>query len=207
MTSSSEDDYKRSLKDPLVIQRRRAQLSDPHIAPLTVYVGQLRAMGLGEVPDFDPFDGGVNARVLFLLEKPGPMTAAEGGSGFISRNNNDPTAAAAFDFMTQAGLPREETVSWNLVPWWNGTRSINSIELQRGFEALSGLIQLLPRLLAVVLVGKKAGRYSSYFSENHPHLKIFASFHPSPLVKASNPEKWKQIPLEWAKVAPLLEDK
>jgi hypothetical protein len=49
------------------------------------------------VPDFDPLDGGVNAQVLFLLEKPGPMAAEDGkraGSGFISRDNDDGTAEA-----------------------------------------------------------------------------------------------------------------
>jgi hypothetical protein len=54
-----------------------------------------------EVPEFDPLDGGVEAQVLFLFEKPGPMTAELGGSkrsgsGFISRNNDDPTAEATF---------------------------------------------------------------------------------------------------------------
>lgn len=73
-----------------------------HIAPLTEYVAKLRLRGLGEVPDFDPLDGGIEARILFLLEKPGPMTAEGGkriGSGFISRNNDDSTAAATIGFM------------------------------------------------------------------------------------------------------------
>jgi hypothetical protein len=84
----------------------------------------LLAPAMVEVPEFDSLDGGVDARVLFLFEKPGPMTA-EGnganrrvGSGFISRNNDDPTAEATFTFMRQANLPRKLTILWNVIPWW-----------------------------------------------------------------------------------------
>jgi hypothetical protein len=53
------------------------------------------ARRLGEVPDFDPVDGGIGARALFLLDAPGPMTSEAGkriGSGFISRFNFWPLA-------------------------------------------------------------------------------------------------------------------
>src|SRR5690242_12415653 len=97
---TTNDDYPRSMRDAGVRQRRRAMLTLPHVAPLTAYAAELRLRSSVEVPEFDPLDGGVDARVLFLLEKPGPMTAdgsrfsGRSGSGFISRNNDDPTAAA-----------------------------------------------------------------------------------------------------------------
>jgi hypothetical protein len=68
-------------------------LYEPHIEPLTLYAARLRESGF-DVPESDPLDGGVNAQVLFQFEKPGPMTASEGGSGFVSRNNDDPSAEA-----------------------------------------------------------------------------------------------------------------
>jgi hypothetical protein len=71
-------------------------LHEPHIAPLTDFAARLRERGSIEVPDFDPFDGGIHAQVLFLFEKPGPMTASNNGSGFISRNNDDRSAEATF---------------------------------------------------------------------------------------------------------------
>jgi len=82
-----------------VRERRRAMLGLPHVEPLTVYAAKLRERRSVEVPDFDPLDGGVDAQVLFLFEKPGPMTAGQGGtkvrsgSGFISRNCPGPAAA------------------------------------------------------------------------------------------------------------------
>ena len=116
----------------------------PHIAPLTSFVAKLRAEHSDwEIPDFDPLDGGVNADILFLFEKPGPMTSvAGGGSGFISRNNNDPTAEAAFGFMKQADLPRDRTILWNIIPGWNGRIEIKNKttkEVTRGVEALKEL--------------------------------------------------------------------
>src|SRR5437016_7487658 len=129
------NDSPRSMRDADVWMCRRAMLGEAHIAVLTKYAAQLRERRLGEVPDFDPLDGGVDARVLFLFEKPGRMTAEAGkraGSGFISRNNDDGTAAAMFDFMRQAGIPRKMTVIWNVVPWWNGTRKVTSEELRTG---------------------------------------------------------------------------
>src|SRR3954468_22227148 len=107
--SMHADDFPRSLRSLDVRKRRQVMLQEAHMKPLIAYVAALRTRGLGQVLDFDPLDGGVDAKVLFLFEKPGPMTAETAGkkkqgSGFISRNNDDPTAKATFDFMNEAGI-------------------------------------------------------------------------------------------------------
>jgi hypothetical protein len=195
-----DDDYPRSMRDPAVRQRRRAMLTLPHVAGLTAYAAKLRSRGSVEVPDFDPLDGGVHARVLFLLEKPGPMAA---GSGFISRNNDDPTAAAAIDFMQKAGIPRKLTISWNVIPWWNGTKKVKASELRDGIGCLKELISKLPKLAAVVMVGRSAARAKPALESTG--LRLFTSYHPSPLVRARYPKRWKAIPTEWAKVGRFIE--
>ena len=196
--------HPRSMRDPAVRERRRAMLGLPHVAPLTALANNLRQRPLVEVPDFDPLDGGTEATMLFLFEKPGPMTATGGtkvGSGFISRDNDDQTAEATFNFMNQAGIPRKRTVTWNVVPWWNGERKITGSELRDGVERVRDLIALLPRLRVVVLVGKKSARARPYLETKN--LALFASDHPSPLVRASWPDRWKAIPMEWASAARL----
>ena len=52
---------------------RLNQLLETHVAPLTKFVDELRAeAGPGaQIPYFDPWDGGVEAEMLFLLEAPG----------------------------------------------------------------------------------------------------------------------------------------
>lgn len=192
-----EMDRPRSMRDPGVREHRRAMLCEPHIKPLTVYAAKLRGLGVGQVPEFDPFDGGIFAQLLFLFEKPGPMTDSEGGSGFISRNNDDPTAQATFDFMQRSGIPRNLTVSWNVIPWWNGTRKVTRRELEEGVECVRELITFLPRVRAVVLVGRKAARATELLRAKN--LQLFTSAHPSPLVRARHPERWNAIPSQWAR--------
>jgi len=188
--------------------RRRLLLTCPHIAPLADYAASLRGPGR-EVPEFDPLDGGTGARVLFLFEKPGPMTSVaraspnRQGSGFISRDNDDPTAEAVHTFMRQADLARERTVLWNVVPWWNGTRAITSGELRNGVAEVGRLIERLPELRAIVLVGKRAQRAKPFLETRS--LSIVVSPHPSPLVRARWPERWAGIPECWRAVRPQLD--
>ena len=197
--STDIPDLARSLRSSKAIALRRLMLNEPHIAPLADYVQRLRDIHPAwEFPNFDPLDGGTNAEILFLLEKPGPMTsAASAGSGFISRNNDDPTAQATFDFMKKADISRERAVIWNVVPGWNGTRKVTAAELKAGVVALRGLLPLLPKLHSIVLVGKKAQRALALVEPLG--LRIFKSAHPSPLVFASQPNKWHAIPADWAR--------
>lgn len=202
------DDRPRSLRYRSVREQRQRLLDQPHVQGLTQYVHELRAQEpKEEVPYFDPLDGGINARVLFLFEKPGPMTSGADrvGSGFISRNNDDRTAEATFCFMVEAGIPRELTVTWNVVPWWNGTREVLSGELQRGVREVKNLIRRLPRLQAVVFVGKKANQARRYLERSSgSQLAFFSSPHPSPIVRATRRDQWESIPNDWAKVKPVL---
>ena len=186
----------RTLRDPTVLAQRRATLTLPHAAPLAAYATRLRAAGpdvrpsSSQVPDFDPMDGGILARVLFVLEKPGPGIVP---GGFVSRDNDTPTAQAIHAFMHQAGLPREQTVLWNLVPWWNGTTAITAAERAAGTEALQDLLPLLPRLDTAVLVGRTAGAARAMLGG----LRVLASAHPSPQVRAGFRGRWDAIPEVW----------
>lgn len=193
----------RTLADPTEVERRNAMLFQPHIAPLIEFVQQLRKRDTNEYPFFDPLDAGVNAEILFLFEKPGPMTVPKGrlsksGSGFISRDNDDPTAEATFSFMEEAEIPRSKSVIWNTVPCWNGRRKILQNELEDGIRDLRSLLPLLPDVKKIVLVGRKAERAKSLIQRGSQY-QVFTSAHPSPLVKASYREKWDLIPEQWRK--------
>jgi len=174
-------------------------LFEAHVAPLTEYVQSLRERGWGDVPDFDPLDGGIRAKALFLFEKPGPKASV---SGFISRNNDDKTAENTFTFMTQANIPREDVCIWNVVPGWNGTTKVSSDELKRGVDSLGGLFTLLPELRVVMLVGRKAERARQLLDGSG--LMLFASFHPSPKNYALARDKWEAIPAAWSRVREFL---
>ena len=182
MTNSLVDQPK-LLRNRTAVEDRLAQLQEPHINPLTAFVEALRSKaGCPSIPYFDPWDGGVNAECLFLLEAPGSNALA---SGFISRNNNDETAKNFFILNREAGLPRERTILWNIIPWYIGTetkiRAANKKDIEEGIPHLRNLLELLPKLCTVVLLGRKAERAESYFSKIKPEVKIFHSPHPSPL--------------------------
>ena len=190
----------RSLALQEEIERRSLLLSEPHMLPLVALVEGLRSDGKGYVPNFDPLDGGAEARILFLLEKPGPKTdPRKGGSGFVSRDNNDTTAEAIFRFMAIAGLRREDTVIWNTVPWWDQTISIKSAAWKEGLEHLHDLTRILPNLRSVVLVGAKAGRAGSFFKEQG--YRVWYSAHPSGRVRAAYPALYQAIPKVWKEAA------
>ncbi len=199
----TETDRARSLASPVAIERRLAMLNEPHIRPLTQFVERLREENpCVEFPYFDPMDGGVNADILFLMEKPGPKTSiAGGGSGFISRNNNDPTAEAIFGFMHQAGIPRERVVLWNVIPGWDGEVKVKSAELNRGVEHVGSLLILLPMVRTVVFVGRKAEMARPLLE--HLPLRFLATVHPSMQVRNSplTRQRWEAIPSIWAQAA------
>ena len=187
----TDDDYPKSLGKTNVKAARLEMLSQEHILPLTDFVNQIRAeKGLtDEVPYFDPLDGGINARCLFVLEAPGGKTLQ---SCFLSRNNPDETARNFFQLNQEAGLPRKETISWNIVPWYIGSgtriRGATRKDVQEGLPYLDRLIELLPDLRVIVLVGKKAQVIRSYTGGNWLRYHILDCPHPSPRNLNSRPE-------------------
>lgn len=66
-------DASRSLASNSMCVERHAMLGRQHMLPLNALVAKLRESDRGYVPDFDPLDGGTNARLLFLLENPKPL--------------------------------------------------------------------------------------------------------------------------------------
>jgi hypothetical protein len=163
------------------------------MAPLTQLVISWRQAAGPErpVPYFDPCDGGIQARVLFLLQSPGRKAVA---SCFISRNNPDPTARNMCGLLARAGIARAETILWNVVPWYvgNGTKlgAVGSADLVDGVQHLRELLDRLTVLQGVVLVGRDAQRARPMLPQA---LKVFETCHPSNRVRNRWPEKWKTV--------------
>jgi uracil-DNA glycosylase len=191
-----DDDRPKLLGNSDAVRERLAQIDLPHVSPLTRFVRKLRSdVGAeGEIPWFDPWDGGVNAEVLFLLEAPGGQAVR---SGFVSRNNPDETAKNFYELNEQAGLLRQRTAVWNVVPWYIGSgskiRPANLQDIREGMKTLGCLLKLLPELRAVVLLGRKAQRVGDFIAEKNPRLRVFTCPHPSPLYVRIKPENQAMI--------------
>jgi uracil-DNA glycosylase len=168
--------------------RRQSLLGEDHVAPLVAYAAQLAERTGRAVPAFDPLDGGVNARLLILLETPGPRVL---GTGFVSRDNPSGTSANMFRFLTQAGIARSDTVIWNIVPWLIQTpgernRNPSRLEVAEGLAHLPDFLDLLPRLELAVLAGRKAEAAMGLLKARA--IPCLTMPHPSPTYVCTSPD-------------------
>lgn len=174
----------KSLRDPEARARRVAALHAPHIEPLTKFVEALRAeVGPDySIPYFDPFDGGTEATLLYLLEAPGPKAIA---SGFVSRDNPDETAKNFLLLNQEVGIDRRTSVVWNIVPWYLGDgariRAAGVGDTTAGARSLERLLGLLPRVRCVALLGKHAAKAEPLIRGIRPAATIVSVPHPSPM--------------------------
>jgi uracil-DNA glycosylase len=181
MNDRSED-RPRSLKYEEVREKRRKLLQEePRVADLKKFVEHMREETRhGEnIPHFDPLDGGVEARCLFLFEAAGGKAVE---SGFASRNNNDQSAENFFRLNKEEDFDRTLTASWNIVPWAlrenNRNRKPTRAEVEEGERYLRKLMTLL-RLEVVVLCGGYAQRAAPFFYREYPALCVLHAPHPS----------------------------
>ena len=197
MIISAFSDGPKILADEEVRAERIRQLTLPHVAPLAAFAQQIRSErgSAYSVPDFDPWDGGVDAEVLYVLEAPGPKTVA---TGFVSRNNPDESALNFFRANVEAGIPRTRTVSWNIIPWTlsdrqGRVRSPKQEDISSGIPYLERLLALLPRLCAVVLVGRSAERAAPHLMTQRRSFDLFVAPHPSPQFVNRFPENRERL--------------
>ena len=147
-----------------------------------------------------PRRGGVGALALFLLECPGRMATAGRGSGFISADNDDQTAANFFALRDEVGLSRDRLVAWNVVPWHlpAGSRTANATaaDVREAAPWLTRLVELLPSLELVVAMGRRAQQgWAEYAGDRElPRgLDVIATPHPSPLALNGRPHRRDEI--------------
>ena len=141
------------------------------------------------MPLFDPRDGGVAARLLILLETPGPGGAEERA---VSRDNLTGTARNLTRFLAVAAIARHDTILWNTVPWivhepGARNRALRRGEIGEGLATLPGFLALLPRLRVVVLSGRVAREAAPIVAAQRPGLPVLTMPHPSPTIVCTSP--------------------
>ena len=186
----AEPDAPKSLADPEALTARRALITAPHLAPLRALASRIAAERGAPVPDPDPLDGGVRARLLLLLETPGPMVLR---TGLVTRDGANGTAANLFRFLREAAISRADTLIWNVVPWLihaEGAlnRAPRRAETRAAEPYLGPLLDLLPRLAVAVLAGRFAGQAAPALADLRPGLPMIAIPHPSPTYVCTSPE-------------------
>lgn len=186
-------DAPRSLREPARLAERHAMLAtvsavQPLLQWAADYSNRRTDAGVTTlIPHFDPGDAGVHARVLILLEAPGPMTNAGNkrrGSGFVSIDNDDLTAENCWRLRDETGLDESLGAVWNIVPFYLGPASVkpNAAEMREGASALLEVMSLMPRLRVVIACGLFAQKgWSKHVALHRPDITALMSWHPSPL--------------------------
>ncbi|MFE2558606.1 uracil-DNA glycosylase [Streptomyces sp. NPDC059352] len=120
------------------------------------------------------------------------------GSGIISIDNDDVTAQNCWTLRAEAGFPYQESLHWNVVPWYLGTAdriaAPGQTEIQRAAPFLHEVIALLPSPEAVIPMGRKAqAGWAAYQERYAPKVHTLPTRRPSPRVFASRPVARQEI--------------
>ncbi|GJE10723.1 MULTISPECIES: uracil-DNA glycosylase [Methylobacterium] len=203
---SAEPQAPKSLADPDALAARRAMIGAPHIAPIRALGDRISAERGAPVPVPDPLDGGVGARMLLLLETPGPAVLR---TGFVTRDSANGTAANLFRFLAEAGIARTDTLIWNAVPWLihpEGAlnRAPRRAEIAAAGPYLEPLLDLLPRLAVAILAGRHAGEAAPVVAALRPDLPVIRVPHPSPTYVCTSPDVPARIRRGLAEAAAIL---
>lgn len=189
-------------KDSAFLAAKQARLWEGHVAPINQLVDRIRLEIAQEwaqahpsgappvfVPYVDPDSGGIQARVLFVLESPAGPAAL--GSGMLSADNDDGTAKNVWLSYQASGMPRTYGLAWNAVPWYVGdgkrNRTVTSTDVARGMEYLRQLLDLAPDVRVVLAVGKpaQASVASAYDVLGSRGIHVINAPHPSPIPAAA----------------------
>jgi len=176
------------LSDPDALDARAALLGEPHMLALEAWRRDMTSEAR-PLPHADPLDGGDAARVLLLLETPGPGAER---LRFVSRDNPTGTGRNLRRFLEQAGIARGDVLIWNAVPWvihapGARNRAVRAGEVRDGLAMLPGFLTLLPRLAAVVTMGRVARGAAAAIAAARPEAAVIAVPHPSPTIVCTSP--------------------
>lgn len=212
-----ELDGHRRMRDVAFRADQHAHLRDPHIAPFTDLVDELRAVpGRGWMPYVAPLYGGTAARVLSLFQDPGPRTRDDGGSGMICCENDDDSAALHATLLERAGIPVAELLPWNGYPWYRHVvgkgAGPSATEREAGVEPLRRVVELAPALRVVMLHGGTARDVWARFERRHAatarRLHVVPTFHTSRQAfigtRQVREERMRQLEESFAEVAGIL---
>ena len=148
--------------DPATVADKMARIRDPHVAELNGLADSIAAslsLPRGHVPYLDPDQGGVNARLLVLLDNPSTKAEAGTGSGLLSLDNNDRTARNCREAYARHNVSWSDVVHWNVVPFpVAGAKNGGSTAAERAQAAhwTRKFVDLCPNLEFVLLLGVAA---------------------------------------------------
>jgi len=164
-------------------ERREANRLTPRVEPLNRLVEVLRHESNEHIPWIDPFCGGIEARILLVLERPGRLGAIE--TDFLSLANVDDTARNTIAVMRAAGISYCDVTFWNAIPWSGDQKRVTASMRPEGSVMFGRLLPRLPRLRTIILMGNEAQRIGPLI-QWPKSIDALKCAHPGPFV-------WNQL--------------
>lgn len=175
---------------PENVKARHESRYDGVVGEINHWVDDVRARTGEVIPYADPAAAADGVRVLLLFQD--PSEAAETGSGFISRHNNDQTARNAYEAHELADINYSTVLHWNVVPWWASKNPAfpgrtAQKEAPRARLFLMELLELMNPAPAVVVVSGGAAQQAWRMATSRglpghcARLEVLQCPHPSPL--------------------------
>jgi hypothetical protein len=174
------------MKDPEFLATQQAEArTAPHILAVNDFVEGIQDPdGRGWVPRIAPHHAGLDARVLSILRDPGPRAHFGRGSGFLSVENDDATAARQAELFAANGIAVRDVLPWNAYPWFIDAQP-TAEQSTAGAHVLVDLLPRLRRLEVVLLQGRDAEAVWKRVLRIAPDIVdpervvVFATIHPS----------------------------
>ena len=172
------------MRDPGYRDQQWQGRFEPHVAPIN---RQLKAWaesrGVPAPPFVPPHLGGTAARIVCVLRDPGPRAGGPKGSGFISWENDDPTAERHQHFAYSAGIRDKDVVTFNSYLWY-----INAIptiaQLASGVDEFLTLLGLIENPEVIIFHGGTAHRFRRLLDKTRSGWSPVPTAPPSPWVSS-----------------------
>ena len=160
----------RALRDEAYRNDQWANRYTGRVAAVNRFIDELGAgRDVGHPPYIPPICGGADALALSISRDPGPKAGGIKGSGFLSIENDDPSAERMAQFLRAADIDYGQVLPWNAYPWYINSDPTAG-QLSAGVEPLRNLIGLMPRLRVVILHGAAAAKGWKLFLREHHAL-------------------------------------
>ncbi|GAA3677730.1 hypothetical protein GCM10023081_14990 [Arthrobacter ginkgonis] len=143
----------RNMSSPSYVKDAEARIHEENIQPVTLLCQELQDGVPGSrVPLVDPVHDVDDARIISLQIAPGPGTS----SGFLSLENDDPTAARLAEVYEAAGLQPRHGILWNAYPWElpaEAGMKLTLAQTKQGVRPFRRFLAEVPRVSAIVAHG------------------------------------------------------
>lgn len=150
------------MADPAFRDDQLSRIRDPRVSAINALCDQLMLELPGfSVPYIAPHYGASTAVILALSSNPGPQAGGTKGSGMLSRENNDGSAARMGVIYEAVGLTDDQIVPWNAYPWHVHETHPNGLPnslIDDGLDPLKRLLDLHPNIRSIVAHGGDAHR-------------------------------------------------